>query len=126
MHKVLYRKVCVIEQTWAAKDAVTRSMAEAPANSVPVTGSSPVHLGVRVRMVETSNGATTAASTAGRFAGHSAAEAFIRAEVMKCKSFGSAGQHHWGRNHAEHQVRYWIETDQETASVRNHGQRLHG
>jgi hypothetical protein len=98
-------------------------MAEGSVNSVPTAAPSPVHLGVRVRMVETSEGATSVASTAASFAGHSAAEAFIRAEVMKCKTFGSVGRRHWGRNHAEHQVHYWIETDQETASVQKHQQR---
>jgi hypothetical protein len=77
------------------------------------------HLRVRVRMVETVDGATSAAATAGRFTGQRAAEAFMRAETMKCKAFGSVGRRHWGRNHADHQVFYWIETDQETASVRN-------
>lgn len=84
-------------------------------------GSAPGHLAVRVRMVETTGGATSEASTAASFNAQPAAEAFIRAEVTKCKAFGSIGGRHWGRNHADHQVYYWIETDQETASVRDRG-----
>lgn len=86
---------------------------------VPISGLDATHLAVRVRMVETADGATSVASTAASFAGHPAAEAFIRSEVMKCKAFGCVGRRHWGRNHTEHQVYYWIETDQETASVRD-------
>jgi hypothetical protein len=73
---------------------------------------------VRVRVVETANGVTGEARVAASFPREAAAADFIRAELMKWKSFGCHEGHNWGRNTADHHVRYWTETQQETASVR--------
>ena len=81
----------------------------------------PEHFPVRVRMVESVNGATSPPQIAAGFISAEAAESFIRSEIAKCPNFGKIANRHWCRHHADHQVHYWIETDQETASVKDAG-----
>jgi hypothetical protein len=73
----------------------------------------------RVRMVACANGAASAARTAGSFANEAAAKAFIRSRLEIGRSSGSKADRHWGENAAGDQICYWIETDQETASVQS-------
>ena len=75
-------------------------------------------LRVRVRMVECANGAASATQIAARFKDEASAEAFIRSKTESGKSSGSNAGRHWGENAAGDQVCYWIETDQETDTVK--------
>jgi hypothetical protein len=77
------------------------------------------HLPVRVRIVECANGIASEAKIAASFAEEGEAEAFIRSKVANDKSFRFDTGRHWGETTAGDQVCYWIETDQETASVKN-------
>jgi hypothetical protein len=83
----------------------------------------PQRLPVRVRMVEVAGGVMGEARVAASFSDQTAAEDFIRAEVMKWRGFDRHEGHNRGGNSADHHVRYWTETQQETASVTEH--RLH-
>jgi hypothetical protein len=70
-------------------------------------------------MVESLNGETSRPALVASFPGRRAAEAFMRREVMKCENFGTVANRHWGRHDPDHQFYYWIESDQETASVKD-------
>jgi hypothetical protein len=72
----------------------------------------------RVRMVECANGTAGASRIAASFEEEDAARAFIRSKVANGGSFGSDAGRHWAENAAGDQVCYWIETGQETASVK--------
>jgi hypothetical protein len=79
------------------------------------------HLPVRVRRMQSLDGVAGVAEAVGSFAQQAAAEAFIQTEIMKFESFGSDLERRWGKDRDGGQVHYWVETDQETRSVENHG-----
>jgi hypothetical protein len=73
----------------------------------------------RVRMVACAGGSAGAAEVVARFEEEAAAEAFIRSKVAHGNNAGFDSGRHWGQNAAGDQVCYWIETDQETTSVKS-------
>jgi hypothetical protein len=73
----------------------------------------------RVRMVACAGGTAGAAEMVASFEEEAAAEAFIRSKVANGKNAGSDSGRHWGQNAAGDQICYWIENDQETASVKS-------
>jgi len=86
----------------------------------PVTASQDVNsLRYRIRMVECTKAGTREVQTVADFENEAAAEAFIRTKIAAGKSAGSSAGRHWGENAAGDQICYWIETDQETASVKS-------
>jgi len=74
------------------------------------------HLPFRVRMVACAYGVVSTARIAARFEAEGAAEAFIRSKIA---NGGSGDGRDWGQNAAGIRICYWIETDQETASVKS-------
>jgi hypothetical protein len=70
-------------------------------------------------MVECANGIASESKIAASFAEEVAAKAYIRSKVANDTSFRFGASRHWGQNTTGDQVCYWIETDQETASVKN-------
>ena len=71
----------------------------------------------RVRMVVCTRIGTREVQTIADFEEEAAAKAFIRSKVGGGENAGSNAGRHWGENAGGDQVCYWIENDQETASV---------
>jgi hypothetical protein len=85
----------------------------------PVTSSQDfTPLRYRIRMVECTRAGAREVQTVADFENEAAAEAFIRMKIAAGPSADSSAGRHWGKNAAGDQICYWIETDQETASVK--------
>ena len=74
-------------------------------------------LSYRIRMVECTKAGAREVQTVADFESEAAAEAFIRIKLTGGESASSSAGRYWGENAAGDQICYWIETDQETASV---------